>query len=167
MNKHFIEKILLILAIVIMNGMLVFAAPLSDSVSSSVGVTDKEAIYLQESKSIKTDIDSLNVKIKEMNAYNSEINNKLEELNELYKIDKTIIAFDTMRRIREIRRTIKDTGKKEKNIAEDESINSLVQRKEYDKALERLKNILEDKKAQYKDAEEKNAIWKQIDSLIS
>ena len=167
MNKHFIEKILLILAIVIMNGMLVFAAPLSDGASSSVGVTDKEAIYLQESKSIKTDIDSLNVKIKEMNAYNSEINNKLEELNELYKIDKTVIAFDTMRRIREIRRTIKDTGKKEKNITEDESINSLVQRKEYDKALERLKNILEDKKAQYKDAEEKNAIWKQIDSLIS
>lgn len=167
MKKSFVKKILLILAVVIMNSMVVFAAASNDVVNGASSTIDKEAIYLQESKSIKTDIDSLNVKIREINAYNSEVNNKLDELNEIYKIDKSVITNDTMRKIREIRRTIKDTGKKEKNISEDDSINSLVQRKEYDKALERLNGILEEKKAQYKDAEEKKAVWKQIDSLIS
>ena len=167
MNKSFIRKILLILAIVIMNSMMVFAATESGANNDTKDVIDEETVYFEKSKSIKLDIDNLNTQIKEINAYNSEVNNRLDELNELYKIDKSVISNDTMRRIKELRKTIKDTGKKEKNIAEEESISTLVQKKEYDKALERLKNILEEKKEQYKDAEKKNAMWKQIDSLIS
>ena len=72
-----------------------------------------------------------------------------------------------MRQVREIRKTIKVNTKKEKSITEEESISSLVQKEDYDKALEKLNGILEEKKEQYKDAEKKNAIWKQIDSLIS
>ena len=167
MSKKFIKKILLILAIVIMNSMMVFAATESGANNDTKDVIDEETVYFEKSKSIKLDIDNLNTQIKEINAYNSEINNRLDELNELYKIDKSVISNDTMRRIKELRKTIKDTGKKEKNIAEEESISTLVQKKEYDKALERLNNILEEKKEQYKDAEKKNAMWKQIDSLIS
>ena len=166
MNKSFIRKILLILAIVIINSMMVFAAPGTDA-SDAKATVDKETIYFEKSKSIKLDIDNLNTQIKEINAYNIEVNNRLDELNELYKIDKSIISYDTMRKIKDIRRTIKDTGKKEKNIAEEESVSSLVQKKEYDKALERLNGILEEKREQYKDAEKKNAMWKEIDSLIS
>lgn len=145
---------------------MVFAAPGTD-VSDAKATVDKETIYFEKSKSIKLDIDNLNTQIKEINAYNTEVNNRLDELNELYKIDKSIISYDTMRKIKEIRRTIKDTGKKEKNITEEESVSSLVQKKEYDKALERLNGILEEKREQYKDAEKKNAMWKEIDSLIS
>ena len=167
MSKKFIKKILLILSIVIMNSMIVFAETESGENNDTKDVIDEETVYFEKSKSIKLDIDNLNTQIKEINAYNSEINNRLDELNELYKIDKSVISNDTMRRIKELRKTIKDTGKKEKNIAEEESISTLVQKKEYDKALERLNNILEEKKEQYKDAEKKNAMWKQIDSLIS
>lgn len=164
MKKSFIKKILLILTMVIMDGTLTFAA---SEVADAKSAIDKENIYIEKSKSIKININDLNTQIKEINAYNLTVNNKLDELNELYKTDKSIISYDTMKKVKEIRRAIKDTVRKEKSITEEESVSSLVQKKEYDKALERLNGILEEKKEQYKDAEKKSALWKEIDSLIS
>ena len=171
MRANYLKKILLALLVIFINATMVLAAPSADASAKSkltggLAIVDKDT-YLERSKSIKTDIDDINTKIKNLNQYNLEVSNKLDELNELYKFDKNAIASDTMRQIREIRKNIKVSEKKEKTITESDSIKNLVDNQEYDKALEKLNGILEEKKVQYKDAEEKNAIWKQIDSLIS
>ena len=71
-----------------------------------------------------------------------------------------------MKQIKELRKSIKTVDAPEKTITEDGSIKSLVQNKEYDKALAKLHETLEHKKAQLKTLQERNAIWRQIDALI-
>ena len=73
---------------------------------------------------------------------------------------------DTMKRIKDLKKSLKTVKKKEKTITEESSIKTLVQNKEYDKAIERLNFILDTKKNQLKLTEERNLIYKQIDILI-
>ena len=126
----------------------------------------KDHTYIEKSKAIRAEINALSTQIKELREYNSNVNNKLKALNKQYKTDKSIISNDVMRQIKELRKSIKTVDIPEKTITEDDSIKSLVQNKEYDKALAKLNETLENKKAQLKTLQERNAIWRQIDALI-
>lgn len=126
----------------------------------------KNHAYIEKSNAIRAEINAITVQIKELKEYNSNVSNKLKSLNEKYKEDKNVISSDTMKKIKELRKSIKTVDKPEKTITEDDSIKSLVQNKEYDKALEKLNETLENKKTQLKTLQERNAIWRQIDALI-
>lgn len=126
----------------------------------------KNHAYIEKSNAIRAEINAITVQIKELKEYNSNVSNKLKSLNEKYKTDKNVISSDTMKKIKELRKSIKTVDKPEKTITEDDSIKSLVQNKEYDKALAKLNETLENKKTQLKTLQERNAIWRQIDALI-
>ena len=126
----------------------------------------KDHAYIEKSKAIRAEINALTTQIKELKDYNASVSNKLKSLNEKYKTDKSIISSDVMKQIKELRKSIKTVDKPEKTITEDGSIKSLVQNKEYDKALTKLNETLDNKKAQLKTLQERNAIWRQIDALI-
>ena len=122
--------------------------------------------YIEKSKAIRAEINEITIQIKTLKEYNASVNEKLKALNNQYKTDKSIISNDVMRQIKELRKSIKTVDMPEKTITEDGSIKSLVQNKEYDKALAKLNETLENKKAQLKTLQERNAIWRQIDALI-
>lgn len=135
-------------------------------VGSSSTIDNEKAEYLSKSKIIRDDINLYTNKIKELNEYTKKVNNSCKQIEEKYKTDKNIIPSDTMRQIKDLKKTIKNEEPKEKNILEEESIESLVQNREYNKALNKLNNILDAKKVQLKATEEKAEIWKKIDNLI-
>ena len=139
--------------------------PVSKYVVSS-NENAKNHAYIEKSNAIRAEINAITVQIKELKEYNSNVSNKLKSLNEKYKTDKNVISSDTMKKIKELRKSIKTVDKPEKTITEDDSIKSLVQNKEYDKALAKLSETLENKKTQLKTLQERNAIWRQIDALI-
>ena len=122
--------------------------------------------YIEKSSAIRIEINSLTTQIKDLREYNANVNDKLKVLNEKYKIDKSIISNDDMKQIKELSKLIKAVDKTEKTITEENSIKALVQNKEYDKALEKLNEILLNKKVQLKNLQEENVIWRQINDLI-
>lgn len=181
MKSNVSKKIILIVAFVLINSTIAFATSIDAGLGVGTGplvvvsepdtsytttIIDSESDYNNLSKKIKADIDSYTEKIKKINDYNAEVSDKYDKLIEDYKHDKSIISDDTMRRLRETRRLIKADVKKEKTILESDSIKALVENKEYNKAIDKLLQILESKKEQLKVAEEKNEIWKEIDSMI-
>ncbi|MBO6119563.1 MAG: hypothetical protein J6P02_03790 [Lachnospiraceae bacterium] len=122
--------------------------------------------YLEKANAIRAEISTYNTKIKDLREYNQNVNQKLKTLNEQYKTNKSIISSEKMKQIKELRKSIKTTEKNEKFVTEDNSIKSLVENKEYDKALAKLNETLEAKKEQLGVLQERNAIWHQIDALI-
>ncbi|MBR1453908.1 MAG: hypothetical protein IJ593_04620 [Lachnospiraceae bacterium] len=138
----------------------------SVNIGSDSNIDTEKANYLSKSKPIRDSIITYTNRIKELNEYINKVNNSCKQIEEKYKTDKNIIPAETMRQIRELKRTIKSEEPKEKNILEEESIDSLVQNREYNKALNKLNNILDTKKEQLKTVEEKLETWKKIDNLI-
>lgn len=126
----------------------------------------KDHAYIEKSKAIREEIQTLTTQIKELREYNITVNAKLKALNEKYKIDKSVVSNDTMKQIKELRKSIKTVETQEKTVTENDSIKTLVQNKEYDRALAKLNETLENKKAQLKTLQERSAIWRQIDALI-
>ena len=122
--------------------------------------------YIDKSNVLKTEIDTLTNKIKELNEYNSAVNQKLKVISDLYKTNKNIISSEKMKQIKELRKQVNSRENRENTISEDNSIKTFVKNKEYDKALEKYNLILEAKKEQYKVVLDRNAIWRQIDALI-
>ena len=169
--KKIIKTIFITSAFVTIGIMQSFATNINATNQASNYITGsnenaKDHAYIEKSKAIRAEINALNAEIKELREYNSGVSSKLKALNERYKTDKSIISSDTMKQIKELRKSIKTVDKPEKTITEDGSIKSLVQNKEYDKALAKLNETLENKKAQLKTLQERNAIWRQIDALI-
>ena len=169
--KKIIKTIFITSAFVTIGIMQSFATNINATNQASNYITGsnenaKDHTYIEKSKAIRAEINALNAEIKELREYNSGVSSKLKALNERYKTDKSIISSDTMKQIKELRKSIKTVDKPEKTITEDGSIKSLVQNKEYDKALAKLNETLENKKAQLKTLQERNAIWRQIDALI-
>ena len=168
--KNFL-KILTVMAVTFtVGGMQVFAlgvnTPNPATFATSTNSNALNHAYLEKANAIRAEIDIYTGQIKEMNEYNKAVNQKLKTLNEKYKADKNSFSSDKMKQINELRKSIEKREKKEKSVTEDNSIKSLVQNQEYDKALERLNEILEAKKEQLKVVQERNAIWRQIDALI-
>ena len=128
-------------------------------------ITDR-ADYMVRAKAIRSEIETITNQIKLLKEYNANVNAKLKDLNEKYKTDKSSISSDTMKQVKELRRSLQDIEKREKTVTEDTTIKSLIQNKEYDKAIARLNEILTAKKAQLKVVQDRNAIWRQIDALI-
>lgn len=122
--------------------------------------------YRKKANAIRSEINTITIQIKELKEYNAGVNAKLKALNEQYKTDKSIISSDNMRQIKELRKSIKTVETPEKTVTEDGSIKTLVQNKEYDRALAKLNETLENKKTQLKTLQERTAIWRQIDALI-
>ena len=131
----------------------------------SMGIVDRSN-YTEKAKAIRAEIETITSQIKELKEYNANVNAKLKDLNEKYKTDKNIISNDTMKQVKELRKSLQNIEKREKTVTEDTTIKSLIQNKEYDKAIARLNEILEAKKAQLKVVQDRNAIWRQIDALI-
>ena len=132
---------------------------------ANTNITNEET-YTLLSNAIRLEIDVYNNQIKELNIYNQSVNAKLKDLEQKYKTDKNIISNEDMKKVRELRKSLKTYSTKEKTITEDNSIKNLVQNKEYEKALEKLNLTLDAKKEQLKSVQYENAIWHQIDALI-
>lgn len=169
--KIFFKTITITLTFLTIGCVQVFATNINDfnampNYIAETNANAKDYAYIEKSKAIRAEISALTSQIKELKEYNSNVNAKLKSLNEKYKTDKSIISHDAMRQIKELRKSIKTVDMPEKTITEDGSIKSLVQNKEYDKALAKLNETLENKKAQLKTLQERNAIWRQIDALI-
>ena len=167
--KRIISTIFITTAFLIIGAMQAFATNINATNPASTYIADSNATdysYIEKSKAIRAEINAISAQIKELREYNSNVNNKLKALNKQYKTDKSIISNDVMRQIKELRKSIKTVDIPEKTITEDDSIKSLVQNKEYDKALAKLNETLENKKNQLKTLQERNAIWRQIDALI-
>lgn len=148
-----------------------FANNTNSTMSVSKYITEsnensKAHAYIEKSKLIREEINNLTITIKNLKEYNSKVNAKLKELNEKYKADKNVISSDVMKQIKELRKSIQTTEMPEKTVSEDDSIKSMIQNKEYDRALAKLNETLEHKKEQLKTLQERNAIWHQIDALI-
>ena len=158
--KKLLKATIVLAAIFTIGSMQVFATG-----SNATPSTETQA-YLAKANVIRAEIDAYTTQIKEMNEYNSSVNQKVKALNEQYKANKDSATSEKLKNIKELRKSIKTTGQKEKTVREDNAIKSLVQNKEYDKALERLNEILEAKKEQLKVVQERNAIWRQIDAII-
>lgn len=169
--KNFLKITLLTTSLIIMASIEAFATNVSiqDSLAEYETITDtslEAKAYREQAKIIRAEIDTYTSQIKEIRDYNSSVNQKLKALNERYKADKNSISNDKMKQIKELRKSIKSNEKNEKTVKEDSSIKSLVKNKEYNKALARLNEILEEKKEQLRILQERNAIWRQIDALI-
>ncbi len=169
--KKIFKTLLIVTAFLTIGTVQAFATNISgvNPVSQYIAGSNENAkdhAYIEKSKAIRAEIDILNTQIKGLREYNESVSNKLKTLNEKYKTDKSIISNDTMRKIKELRKSIKTVDRPEKTITEDDSIKSLVQNKEYDKALAKLNETLENKKSELKTLQERNAIWRQIDALI-
>lgn len=164
-------KIMAVIAMTFtLGGMQVFALGVNSQIPSTFASSSNSDFashaYLEKANAIRLEINTYTNQIKEMNEYNISVNQKLNNLNERYKADKNSFSSDKMRQIKELRKSIERKENKEKSVTEDNSIKSLVQNKEYDKALERLNEILAAKKEQLKVVQERNAIWRQIDAII-
>ena len=164
-------KIMAVMAVTFtLSGMQVFALGVNNQIPETFTTSSNSNAlahaYLEKAGAIRAEINTYTNQIKEMNEYNKSVNQKLKSLNEKYKTDKNSFPSDKMKQIKELRKSIEKREKKEKSVTEDNSIKSLVQNKEYDKALERLNEILEAKKEQLKVVQERNAIWRQIDAII-
>ena len=168
--KNFLKIAIVMTATFTIGIMQVFALGANNQMAASFATSSNpDAIshaYLEKAKTIRAEINSYTAQIKEMNEYNKSINQKLKVINEQYKIDKNSFSSDKLKQIKELRKSIEKREKKETTVTEDNSVKSLVQNKEYDKALARLNEILEAKKEQLKVVQERNAIWRQIDALI-
>ena len=169
--KRIISTLFITTAFLIIGAMQAFATSVNAAnpvAQYIIGANEnaKDNAYIEKSKAIRAEINTISAQIKELREYNSNVNNKLKALNKQYKTDKSIISNDVMRQIKELRKSIKTVDIPEKTITEDDSIKSLVQNKEYDKALAKLNETLENKKNQLKTLQERNAIWRQIDALI-
>ena len=129
-------------------------------------IDPKKGTYKEQATAIRNEISVLTSQIKELREYNLSVSTKLTTIIKNYKKDKNIISKDTLKKAKELRKTIKDIEKPEKTVSEDTSIKTLIQNKEYDKALIKLNETLEYKKEQLIALQEKSAIWHQIDALI-
>ena len=158
--KKFLKVILVLSAIFTVGSMQAFAT------SSNANPYTRNHAYLEKANAIKSEIDTYTAQIKAMTEYNSSVNQKVKALNEQYKLTKDNVTNEKLKKIKELRKSIKTTNQKEKTVKEDNAIKSLIQNQEYDKALERLNEILAEKKEQLKTVQERNAIWRQIDALI-
>ena len=168
--KNLFKIALLTITIVSLGSITVFATNVNEDSyvqenTTSSNVNAKRA-YQQKAKAIRADISTYTSQIKELNEYIASVKSKLKTLDEKYKTDKNSVSSDTMKQIKELRKSIQKSEKKERVLNEDDSIKTLVKNEQYDTALERLNQILEAKKEQLKVVEEKNAIWHQIDALI-
>ena len=168
--KNLFKIALLTITIVSLGSITVFATNVNEDSyvqenTTSSNVNAKRA-YQQKAKAIRADISTYTSQIKKLNEYIASVKSKLKTLDEKYKIDKNSVSSDTMKQIKELRKSIKIVETPEKTVSEDTTAKSLVQNKEYDKALAKLNETLENKKAQLKTLQERNAIWRQIDALI-
>lgn len=168
--KNFLKIAIVMTATFTIGIMQVFALGANNQMAAAFATSSNpDAIshaYLEKAKAIRAEINSYTAQIKEMNEYNKSINQKLKVINEQYKKDKNSFSSDKLKQIKALRKSIEKREKNEQTVTEDNSVKSLVQNKEYDKALARLNEILEAKKEQLKVVQERNAIWRQIDALI-
>ena len=169
--KNIFKALIIATSFLTIGTMQVFATnvegtnPVTKYVTSS-NSNAKDHAYIEKSNAIREEIKTLNNQIKELREFNQSVNSKLKTLSEKYKADKNSVSSDTMQQIKELRKQIKTVEAPEKTVTEDDSIKTLVQNKEYDKALTKLNETLEHKKEQLKTLQERNAIWRQIDALI-
>ena len=169
--KNIIKALIVTTTFLTIGSMQVFATnveganPVANYITSS-NSNAKDHAYIEKSKAIREEIKTLNIQIKELREYNQSVNAKLKTLSEKYKADKNSVSGDIMQQVKELRKQIKTVDTPERTVTEDDSIKTLVQNREYDKALAKLNETLEHKKEQLKTLQERNAIWRQIDALI-
>lgn len=163
--KNLFKAVITLTIILSIGSMTAFAANQNKSALTAEQKAARQE-YKQKADVIRSEINVYTTQIKELKEYNAKVNSKVKELNQMYKADKNSVDSDKMKQIKELRKSIQNIEKQEKIVNEDDSVKSLANSGQYDKALERLNQILEAKKAQLKVVQERNAIWHQIDALI-
>lgn len=169
--KNIFKATILIISLLTIGSIQVFATNVdiqgaTSEYAESSDTSAEAKAYNEKAKAIRAEINTYTSQIKELREYNNSVSKKVKTIGEKYKADKSSFPSGKLKQIKELRKSIKTTDKKEKTVTEKDSVKSLVQNKEYDKALARLNEILEAKKEQLKVLQERNAIWRQIDAII-
>lgn len=127
----------------------------------SYKVLDKSS-YDVAATNIRNEINQINDKIKNYTKYKDEV---LAKAN-LSINGTTEVTPENQNKIKELIKNIPKDSRKEKTLTADSSISTLVKNEAYDKALEKLQDILTDRKKELNEIEKSIEIFKQIDKLL-
>lgn len=130
-------------------------------VGGSYKVLDKSS-YDVAAANIRNEINQINDKIKNYTKYKDEV---LAKAN-LSINGTTEVTPENQNKIKELIKNIPKDSRKEKTLTADSSISTLVKNEAYDKALEKLQDILTDRKKELNEIEKSIEIFKQIDKLL-
>ena len=143
------------------------AAPSLDLPNQLLQDTDKvidKASYEEASKIVRGNINIVANQIKNYTEYKETVNEKIARFTQ--NEDNINISDENKVKVRELIKKIPQEVKKEKAVAAEDSIGTLINNEEYYKALEKLSNTLKSKQDQLADIEKTISIWQQIDALI-
>lgn len=143
------------------------AAPSLDLPNQLLQDTDKvidKASYEEASKIVRGNINIVANQIKNYTEYKEMVNEKIARFTQ--NEDNINISDENKVKVRELIKKIPQEVKKEKAVAAEDSIGTLINNEEYYKALEKLSNTLKSKQDQLADIEKTISIWQQIDALI-
>lgn len=186
MTMHRIKNIVLASFFVLLYGTAVIAAPNESEVDDNAGeytivtaapsldlpqqilkdsnkVIDK-SLYDEASAIIRANINVVSSQIKNYTDYKDSVNDKIGRFTA--QEDSINISEENKIKVRQLIKSIPQEVKKEKVLAADESVSTLVKNEEYFKALEKLNSTLISKQSQLADIEKTISIWQQIDVLI-
>lgn len=143
------------------------AAPSLDLPNQLLQDTDKvidKASYEEASKIVRGNINIVANQIKNYTEYKETVNEKIARFTQ--NEDNINISDENKVKVKELIKKIPQEVKKEKAVAAEDSIGTLINNEEYYKALEKLSNTLKSKQDQLADIEKTISIWQQIDALI-
>ena len=123
--------------------------------------------YLEQARTIKSQIDEIQKEIDSYKSYNESVKNSYKEAIKNYKEKKTTnISKENLEKAKELRKTIANKSEKEKSKRDKDVVKNLVNAENYDEAINKLNEILTNKKSQLEFHKNANAVWKQIEELI-
>lgn len=158
MKKIVYKNIIFIALFVLMSFTTAYATNVT---GGSYKVLDKSS-YDVASTNIRNEINQINDKIKNYTKYKDEV---LAKAN-LSINGTTEVTPENQNKIKELIKNIPKDLRKEKTLTADSSISTLVKNEAYDKALEKLQDILTDRKKELNEIEKSIEIFKQIDKLL-
>ena len=172
--KKNILAVVLVLAMTTMSIAPTFA---EDTVETSVATerakgdkktqNEGKSKYLEKANVIKTQIDEIQKEIDNYKTYNESVKKVYNEISKAYKETKTLnISEDNFKKAKELRKTIANKSDNEKTKRDKEAVKNLVSAQKYEEAVNKLNEILTNKKIQLEFYENANTIWKQIEELI-
>ena len=137
------------------------------TISTSSNLSYSQIDYIAESEIIRNSINELSSEISNMKTFINDSKKIYSEIEQNYNKTKSLpINEENYKRAKELKKSIVIRSIREGTLSYEDSISQYLKNEEYDKAINKLKNILKNKQEQADEYRKAYTTWQEILSLI-